>query len=198
MRSPSSKTSRVSADQSVPPISAICAMLPVHAMSRSSAKTGATIVMSGRCPEVSQGSLQIPTSPGRHSGAGRIDRKCASVRDSVMLKEGMPMVFSAIAFPSALKITQAKSLDSRTIGEKEVRRSVAAASSAMAMSRVQTTWSATGSSTMARLRGGARSLAMITSWGGGLARGIRCFLGFSSARKIVNSVGSGVKARGPR
>jgi len=49
------------------------------------------------------------------------------------------MVFSAMAFPAASKMTQAKSFDSRTIGENEVRRSVAAASSAMAMSRVHTT-----------------------------------------------------------
>ena len=136
---PSSNTSRVSADQSVPPMSAICAMLPVQPMSRPSRKTGANMVMSGRWPEVSQGSLQMPTSPSRHSAAGRTERKCASVRDKVMLKEGMPIVFSAMAFPSASKMTQEKSFDSRTIGEKEVRRKVAAASSAIAMRRVQIT-----------------------------------------------------------
>src|SRR5271156_6649451 len=72
----------------------------------------------------------------------------------------MPMVFSAMALPAASKITQAKSLDSRTIGEKDVRLSVAAASSAMAMSRVHTTWRATGSSMIARLRAGARISAI--------------------------------------
>ena len=61
------------------------------------------------------------------------------MRDSVMLNEGMPIVFSATALPSASKMTQEKSFDSRTIGEKEVRLNVAAASSAMAMRRVQTT-----------------------------------------------------------
>ena len=49
------------------------------------------------------------------------------------------MVFSAMALPSASKRTQEKSFDSRTIGEKEVRRKVAAASSAIAMRRVQIT-----------------------------------------------------------
>src|ERR1035437_9123436 len=148
MRRPSSNTSRVSADHSVPPMSAMRAMLPVQPISLPSANTGATMVISGRWPEVSHGSLQIPTSPSRHSAAGRMDRKCASVRDSVILNEGMPMVFSAIARPAASKITQAKSLDSRTVGENEVRRSVAAASSAMAIRRRQITGSAIGSRAM--------------------------------------------------
>jgi hypothetical protein len=64
----------------------------------------------------------------------------------------MPIVFSAMANPPASNRTQAKSFDSRTIGEKDVRRSVAAASSAMAMRRRQMTWSATGSSTNDMLR----------------------------------------------
>ena len=61
------------------------------------------------------------------------------MRDKVMLNEGMPIVFSAMALPFASKTTQEKSFNSRTIGENEVRRSVAAASSAMAIRRVQTT-----------------------------------------------------------
>ena len=140
-------------------MSAMCAMLPVHAISFPSAKTGATTVVSGRCPEVSHGSLQMPTSPSRHSAGGRSRRKCASVRDSVMLKDGIPIVFSAIAVPAASKMTQAKSLDSRTIGENEVRRSVAAASSAIAISRVQITCSATGSRVMSPIQSASAAFA---------------------------------------
>jgi hypothetical protein len=66
MRMPSSNTSRVSADHRVPPMSAMWAMLPVHATRRSPSNTGARMVMSGRCPEVSHGSLQMRTSPLRH------------------------------------------------------------------------------------------------------------------------------------
>src|SRR4029077_11763222 len=74
------------------------------------------------------------------------------------------------------------------IGEKDVRRKVAAASSAMAMSRVQTTWSATGSSTMERLRGGARSLAMITSWADDSPAAFVVFGAFQERAKLLTAL----------
>src|SRR5262249_46674162 len=95
------------------------------------------------------------------------------------------------------KITQAKSLDSRTIGENEVRRSVAAASSAMAMSRVQTTWSATGSSTMVRLGAAARTLAMITSWAAASPAAVVVFGAFQERTKLLTALAR-VSSKGSR
>ena len=146
---PSSKTSLVSADQSVPPMSAMWAMLPVQPTRMPSRNTGRDDgdvgeVAGGEPGVIADADIAVPPLRALGGCAG----SACSVRESVMLKEGMPIVFSAMALPSRSKITQAKSLDSRTIGENEVRRSVAAASSAMAIRRVQTTWSATGSSMM--------------------------------------------------
>ena len=104
--------------------------------------------MSGRWPEVSQGSLQMPTSPSRHSAGGADAQEVRQRARQRHVKGWDTDRVLGDRGAGASKITQAKSLDSRTIGENEVRRSVAAASSAMAIRRVQTTWSATGSSMM--------------------------------------------------
>ncbi len=61
------------------------------------------------------------------------------VRGTVPMKDGMLSVAWAIEPPWASVSTQAKSLDSRTTVENEVRTSAAAASSTIEISRVHST-----------------------------------------------------------
>ena len=59
------------------------------------------------------------------------------MRGTVPMNDGMLSVACAIAWPRASVSTHAKSFDSRTMVENDVRTSAAAASSAIEMSRVQ-------------------------------------------------------------
>ena len=94
MRTPSSKTSRQSADQRLPPTSGLCAIDPAKPTSAPAWKIGVTAVMSGRWPVASQGSLVMTQSPGRQVSAGNFARKCLVVFGRMQEKLAMPPVFS--------------------------------------------------------------------------------------------------------
>jgi hypothetical protein len=112
-----------------------------------------------------QGSLVIRQSPGRSSSGGISASMCRKVRGSSPTKEGMPMEFSARLSPFASISTVAKSLDSRTMVEKEVRSSAAAASSAMEISLLQRIWRVTGSKLAAGFIGlHSRCPDITTAW----------------------------------
>jgi len=64
-------------------------------------------------------------------------RRCFRVRGRIPTKDGIPAVFSANESPFASISDVAKSFDSRTIVENDVRSSAAADSSAMEMRRFQ-------------------------------------------------------------
>ncbi len=144
-RMPSSKSSHPSDDQPAPPISGRCAMEPEKPTSLPLWKIGAAMVMSGRWPEPIQGSFVMMQSPGFHFSIGMRFTNAFSASGSMPTKEGMPAVFSARESPLASIRTVAKSLDSRTIVENEVRSRAAADSSAMEISRLQRISSVTGS-----------------------------------------------------
>src|ERR1700736_2333314 len=110
------------------------------------------MLMSLRCPVPIQGSLVTSTSPGLSDAGGNARRKCRTVTGSVPMNEGMLNEDCASEWPSASSRTQAKSLDSRTIVEKDVRTSVAEASSTMAISRFQRISRAIGSMSSATVR----------------------------------------------
>ena len=94
-----------------------------------------------------QGSLVMMQSPGFQLSRGKRARKCFNVRGRMPTKEGIPAVFSASESPLASIRPLAKSFDSRTIVENDVRRSAAADASASEMSRLQRISSVTGSNT---------------------------------------------------
>src|SRR5215471_8382623 len=74
-------------------------------------------------------------SPSASVSGGNISRKLRIVRGAVPMNEGMLLLACAIEFPRASVMTQAKSFDSRTMVENEVRTSDAAASSTIEMRR---------------------------------------------------------------
>src|SRR5262245_37269729 len=92
--------------------------------------------MSGRWPVAIQGSLVTTTSPGFQVSLGKRFRKCFKVRGMMPTKEGMPAVFSARLSPLASISDVAKSFDSRTMVEKDVRSRAAADSSEIEISRL--------------------------------------------------------------
>src|SRR5690606_17894584 len=96
---------------------------------------GLPTVISGKWPVPSHGSLVIMISPSSSCSSGNFSRKQRMVRGAVPINEGIPLEAWAMELPLASVITQAKSLDSRTIDENEVRTREAAASSTVEMSR---------------------------------------------------------------
>ena len=107
------------------------------AISLSPLNTGATIVASGRCPVPIQGSLVNRMSPGRSVSLGNTFRISASDSGAVPMKPGMLSDDCATSRASVSSNTQAKSLDSRTMVENDVRLSAAPASSVIEISRFQ-------------------------------------------------------------
>jgi len=122
-----------------------CAIEPENPTSLPRWKIGAAMVMSGRCPVASQGSLVMTQSPGCHCSMGMRSRKLRNVRGRMPTNEGMPAVFSASESPLASINTVAKSFDSRTMVENEVRSNAAADSSAIEIRRFQKISSVIGS-----------------------------------------------------
>src|SRR5262245_7525921 len=98
-------------------------------MTRPSRKIGFATVMSFRCPVAIQGVLVMRTSPGRMSPSPISLMKVLTVTGSVPMNEGIDSVFWARDWPAASVNTQAKSFDSLTSVENEVRRNALAASS---------------------------------------------------------------------
>ena len=103
------------------------------------------MVMSGRWPEPIQGSLVMMQSPGFQFSIGMRLMKFLSASGSMPTKEGMPAVFSASESPFESMRTVAKSFDSRTMVENEVRSRAAADSSAMEINRLHRISNVTGS-----------------------------------------------------
>src|SRR5919197_4446002 len=106
------------------------------------------MVMSGRWPVAIHGSLVITQSPARHCSFGERASRCLRVRGRIPTNDGMPAVFSDSESPLASIRTVAKSLDSRTIVENDVRSSAAADSSAIEISRLHRISSVTGSNSV--------------------------------------------------
>src|SRR6516164_8221380 len=104
------------------------------------------MLMSFKCPVPSQGSLVTSTSPGRSDAGGNARSRWRTVTGKVPMNEGMLNEDCAKERPSASSRTHAKSLDSRTRVEKEVRTKVAEASSTPAISRFCRISKANGSS----------------------------------------------------
>src|SRR6185369_17913571 len=88
-------------------------------------------------------SLVIRMSPGLSSPGGYSPRKCVMVRGTVPMNDGMLSVACASDSPRSSVNTQAKSFDSRTTVENDVRTSAAAASSVMEIRRVHSISSVT-------------------------------------------------------
>lgn len=82
-------------------------------------------------------SLVMRTSPSLKLSGGNSWRKPRIVRGAVPIKEGILFDAWAIEYPAASVITQAKSLDSRTIDEKDVLTRAAAASSTIEINLCQ-------------------------------------------------------------
>src|ERR1700738_5241889 len=91
--------------------------------------------MSGRCPVPRQQSLVIRMSPSLRDSGGKTSRKLRMVRGAVPMNDGMLLLAWAIECPWASVMTQAKSFDSRTRVENDVRANDAAASSTTEISR---------------------------------------------------------------
>ena len=84
-------------------------------------------------------------SPGFQFSIGIRFKKFLSASGSIPTKDGIPAVFSAKESPFASINTVAKSFDSRTMVENDVRNKAAADSSAMEINRLQRISSVTGS-----------------------------------------------------
>ena len=89
--SPSSYTSRASAESTWPPMSAVWHVEAKTATHSSRRKIGEAIVTSLRCPEVSQGSFVIRTSPGRSVSSGHAARKCFIASAMELMWPGVPV-----------------------------------------------------------------------------------------------------------
>ena len=100
------------------------------------------------------GSLVMRLSPGASVAGGQARRKCPTAVAREPMKDGRPCVGWAIICPASSKSAQVKSHASVTMRENAVLRSVAEASSTMAMSRLQCTASVTGSGARARFIAG--------------------------------------------
>src|SRR6476620_12180226 len=85
--------------------------------------------MSFRCPVAIQGVLVMRTSPGRMLLSPISSMNAFTVTGSVPMNEGIDSVFWARDRPASSVSTQAKSFDSLTKVENEVRLSALAASS---------------------------------------------------------------------
>ena len=91
--------------------------------------TGRTMVMSGRCPVPSHGSLVPRTSPGCHVEAGNRSSAACIVRGSVPTNDGMLRCDWLTEPPWLSSRTTPKSNASRMMGENAVRINVTSASS---------------------------------------------------------------------
>jgi len=114
-----------------------CATAITKAISRPPANTGAAMVASGRWPVPIQGSLVNRMSPGCRLSFGMRWSMARSDSGAVPMKPGMLRDDCASSRAWLSSSTQAKSLDSRTTVENEVRLSAAPASSVMAIRRFQ-------------------------------------------------------------
>ena len=83
------------------------AIVPAKATSFPFKKIGMAIVISGRWPEASQGSLVMITSPSCHWSCGYSRKKCFIVRGTVAMKEGMLAVLFTRPSPLAVVSMQA-------------------------------------------------------------------------------------------
>src|SRR5262245_55336677 len=129
MWKPSSNTSRGSTERTLPPMSGAWAVEAAKAMRRPWRKIGFATVMSFKCPVAIQGVLVMKTSPDRMLPRPISLMKVLTVTGSVPMNEGIDSVFWARDWPAASVSTQAKSFDSLTSVENEVRRNALAASS---------------------------------------------------------------------
>src|SRR5262249_42372662 len=145
MRSPSSNTSRASAERIRPPISALWQVLANNATSLPLRKIGVVMVMSFIWPAVCQGSLVISTSPGARCSRGNAARKCLIDVAMALMWPGVPLIDCAIIRPLVSNMPQARSWLSRTMVLKAVRMSASCCSLAAARSRFQITSSVMGS-----------------------------------------------------
>src|SRR5688572_20651025 len=145
MRSPSSKTSRASAERIRPPISALWQVLANNATNFPPRKIGVVIVMSLICPAVCHGSLVMRTSPASSLSGGNAARKCFIEVAMALIWPGVPLSDCAIIRPLVSNSPQAKSWLSRTIVLNAVRISVSCCSLATDMKRFQITSRVTGS-----------------------------------------------------
>ena len=135
MWKPSSNTSRGSTERTLPPMSGACAVEAANATMRPLRKIGLATVMSFKCPVAIHGVLVTSTSPGRMLSSPICLMNAFTVTGSVPMNEGMLSVFCASDCPAASVSTQAKSLDSFTSVENDVRRSALAASSTAEIAR---------------------------------------------------------------
>src|SRR6266545_1035037 len=145
MRSPSSKTSRASAERIRPPISALWQVLANNATILPLRKIGVVIVISLIWPAVCHGSLVISTSPGANRSGGNAARKCFIEVAMALIWPGVPLSDWAIILPLVSNIPHARSWLSRTIVLKAVRMSASCCSLATERKRFQITSRATGS-----------------------------------------------------
>ena len=129
MWKPSSNTSRGSTERTLPPMSGACAVEAAKATMRPWRKMGLATVMSLRWPVAIHGVLVTSTSPGAMLARPICLMNSFTVTGSVPMKEGMLSVFWASDWPAASVSTQAKSLNSLTSVENDVRLSALAASS---------------------------------------------------------------------
>ena len=121
MWKPSSNTSRGSTERTLPPMSGACAVEAANATMRPLRKIGLATVMSLRCPVAIHGVLVTSTSPGAMLSSPISLMNAFTVTGSVPMNEGMLSVFCASDCPAASVSTQAKSLDSFTSVENDVR-----------------------------------------------------------------------------
>ena len=137
MNSPSSYTSRASAESTWPPMSAEWQVDAKKATQSRPRNTGVQIVTSFRCPEVFHGSLVMSTSPGSSVPIGYAARKCFIASAMELMCPGVPVTAWATMKPRRSKTPAERSPASRTMEVKEVRTSAAACSLTTPMSRLQ-------------------------------------------------------------
>jgi hypothetical protein len=79
----------LSPERILPPISGEWPIQPAKAINSPFLKRGVAMVTSGRCPEQSQGSFDIMTSPGSSESAGKISRNFFNEMGMVPINEGI-------------------------------------------------------------------------------------------------------------
>ena len=138
----------------MPPMSAWCARLATKPIGSrpalgGSAKTGETMVTSGRCVPPRKGSLRMARSPGRQGA-----RRSTARTDSGIAPRWTGICAAwARSWPCASKTAQEKSARSLMLGESEACRRVAPISSAMEATRESKIAMRAGSIAPGSLRG---------------------------------------------
>jgi len=151
MKSPSSYTSRASAERTWPPISAEWQVEAKKAMRSPPRKTGLQMVTSLRWPDVFHGSLVMTTSPGSHASTGYTSRTCFMARAMELMCPGVPVTACATIQPRRSKTPADRSPASRTMDVKDVRISAAACSFTTPISRFQQMSRVIGSNSISAL-----------------------------------------------